>query len=478
MPASPPRSPQDDQALSAALFDESDQPPTAKFQDTTAPVDADRLQLRSDLPPDQLSNFLRLVDAEMQNVISGRKKLFDVDQANTELVRLAKLKLQAATQLQQQAAPQTPQMTLAIRGTLQSLSHLAALGNIDAAERLEKTAWQYIESDDPAVALDSQLVLVGLALERLQHGAASDASEILALIDRIAAAPQAPDVSALMVMGQAYSVLQQYGDDKAAQTVRAKIVELFANHPNPNVSAMALEIAGSPKFAGVDELLRQIEKGQAVSAQAWRDAVMTLINDSADMATVQYLASAALQLEVLGQDDLAEATFEVLTRSDRFEKREADEIAIAATARQTRASVIGESVQIDLPSVDGRPLSLQDYAGRVVLMPFWAIAFPDSLAVVQTLDQIRQQSNGQVEIVGMNLDVEDAPANEFLQQSPVRFRSFQSVSSSGAGGNEMAKRFGVVSLPFVVIIGPDAKVAGINMTGQGLAEQVQQLLPQ
>ncbi len=470
------KSPADQQALSEALFADDAKPSESTTPEDPDPVPIERLQLRGDLPPEQLIQFLRLVDAEMLNVTSGRKKLFNVADANSELIRLAKLKLQAADRLEQQAAAETQQMAIAIRGKLQALSHLASLGNLPAAQQLETLARQYVDSQDGTVALDSQLVLVGLAMERLQNGTSTDASEILGLIDRIASARQTPDVSALMVMGQARAVLQQYGDDEAAEQIRTRIVELFANHPNPNIGAMAIELAGSPKFAGINELLREIDQGQNVSVDKWKEAAEMLVNDSADMAAVQYLASAALQFEAYGHAELADATFDVLSQSGRFEDREAEQIEIAKQARASRAAIVGQEAQFDLPSVDGRPLSIDSYSGQVVLMPFWAIAFPDSLEVLQTLDRIRQQSAGRVEILGMNLDTQDAPANEFLQQSPVRFRSFQSVSPSGVGANQIAQRFGLVSLPFVVIIGPDAKVAAVNLTGQGLAEQVQQLL--
>jgi hypothetical protein len=478
VPTVPSRSPQEEQELAEVLFSDPNDPAAVAPAYDVAAVPSDRLQLRGGQSPEQLVRFLRSVDSEIQSVATGRKQLFDVKDANAELVRLSKLKLQAASELEEKAEPQTPPMAIAIRGKLQALSHLAALGDLPSAERLEAVARQHIDSADGSVALDSKLVLLGLAMERLRNGTAKDSGEILALVDRIASSPQTPDVSALMVLGQARAVLQQYGDDEASQKVRAAIVALFADHPNPNVSAMAIELAGSPKFAGVDAVLREIEQGQTITVDRWREAIDALVSDSPDMAAVQYLASAALQFEAFGQDELADATFDVLSQPTRFSGREAEEIAVAAQARRTRAEIIGQRVDLDLPSVDGRPLSLGNYSGRILLMPFWAIAFPDSLTVMQTLDQIREQSGGSVEIVGMNLDAEDAPADEFLRQSPVQFRSFQSVTPAGGGANQIARQFGVVSLPFVVIIDAEGKVAAVQMTAQGIAEQVQKLLPQ
>ena len=463
--------------LSDALFGETpDNGPKPTMADPVSPVPRkDLLQLQTELPVPRLVDFLRAVDIEMQNVASGRTKMQNHAEANDEMIRLATLKLQASTQLIDKSAVDSDNQVMGLRGQLQSLSHLAALGDLPSAEQLEKLAREQSQSKVASLALDSKLVLVGLAMERLRNGSSKDSAEILDLINNIAEAPQAPDVSALMVMGQAHALLQQYGDEAAAEKVRETIVDLFADHPNENVAAMAIGLAGSPKFAEIDQVLRQFSRGETVAVDQWRGTVKKLLETSADVTTIQYLAGAALQFEAAGNDPLSDATFEAIAESENVVGKSADELAVAVEARRARRVAVGETFAFSGPSVDGRPLSIESYSGRVVLMPFWAIAIPESLTILQTLDQIREKSDGKVEIVGMNLDGEDAPAADFLQQSPVPFRSFQSATSA-SGSNEIAKQFGVVSLPFVVIIDGSGKVAAINLSGRGLSDQVAKVL--
>jgi thiol-disulfide isomerase/thioredoxin len=385
--------------------------------------------------------------------------------------------LLASDRLIEQTEADSEQQVMGLRGKLQSLSHLAALGDLPSAEQLEKVAKEQAASKIASLAMDSKLVLVGLAMERLRNGSSKTSGEILDLISSIATGPQTPDVSALMVMGQAHAVLQQYGDEAAAEKVRETIIDLFADHPNENVAAMAIGLAGSPRFADIDQILRGFSRGDQVDANRWRDAVEKLLESSADVTTIQYLAGAALQFEAAGNNQLSDATFEVIAESENVVGRSADELAVAVQARRARRSAIGETFAFAGPSVDGRPLSIQSFAGQVVLMPFWAISIPESLSILQTLEQIRQTYDGKVEIVGMNLDAEDAPAAEFLLQSPVPFRSFQSATSA-AGSNEIARQFGVVSLPYVVILDASGKVAAINLSGRGLREQVVKVIGQ
>ncbi|HBJ37644.1 MAG TPA: hypothetical protein DDZ51_23385 [Planctomycetaceae bacterium] len=469
----------DAQELSDALFgDAKNNSSKPGMTDSVSSVPRkDLLQLQSELPVPRLVDFLRAVDIEMQNVASGRTKMQSNAEANDEMIRLANLKLQASTQLINKSPADSDDHVMGLRGQLQSFSHLAALGDLPSAEQLEKLAREQSQSKIGSLALDSKLVLVGLAMERLRNGSAKDSSEILDLIANIAQAPQKPDVSALMVMGQAHAVMQQYGDEAAAEQVRETIIELFADHPNENVAAMAIGLAGSPKFADIDQAMRKFSRGEEIPVDQWRQTVDKLLETSADVTSIQYLAGAALQFEAAGNELLADTTFQAIAESENVVGKSADELAVAVEARRARRVAVGETFAFSGPSVDGRPLSIESYSGRVVMMPFWAIAIPESLTILQTLDRIRDQHDGKVEIVGMNLDAQDAPAADFLQQSPVMFRSFQSVTSA-SGANEIAKQFGVVSLPFVVIIDASGKVAAINLSGRGLSEQVAQIVGQ
>lgn len=437
-----------------------------------------RLELPPQLTPPRLIDFIKSVDIEMRNVASGKRQLFDPHDANVELNRLSRLKLEAATQLEERASVASPARNFAIRGQLQALSHLAGLGDLGSALKLDALARQHLESQDRSLAMDSLLVLVGLSLEKLQNGTASNSQELLGLIDRIASAPEGLDVSALMAMGQAHAVLLGYGDAPAAGHVRDAILNTFANHPDSAVAEMAVGLAGSPKFAEVDQVLREHEAGRTITIERWREVIEALLNDSPDIAGVRYLAGASLQFEAYGNQELAAATFAIIAELPGLNDASKEEARIAADAYRARLAIIGQAAVIDLPSTDDRPLSLSHFKGRGILMPFWTIGIPDSLRIMQLLDQVRKEYEGQVEIVGINLDDEGAPIEEFMSRSPVNFRSFRSVPDEANGAHEIAARFGVVSLPFIVVIDRHGRVSAINMTGQRLSDQVRFALEQ
>ena len=150
---------------------------------------------------------------------------------------------------------------------------------------------------------------------------------------------------------------------------------------------------------------------------------------------------------------------------------------MAKRARQARQDVIGRVFDPDLASIDGETIDLNQLAGKVILMPFWSIGSPDSLQVFPLLVDIRKRYPKQVEIVGMNLDPEDAPLPEFLSKVDLQFVSYHSPSSSESSGtNPAAEQFGLVSMPFVAILDQEARVVALDFTGTRIESVVDQLI--
>ena len=464
-------------------FSDSESPPVAPpaGETNTRPADplasAIRLELPGNLSADRLAEFLQLVDLDMQNIASGKAGIFDNAVATREMARIGQLKLQAATRLQSSPGATIAQRIMGIRGQLQALSHLAALGDLKAAQSLELLANDEINNEDPNIAEDSRLVLIGLELEGIQNGSVKNGDRVMTQVNQIGSGDAQPSIAALMVMGQAREVLQRYGYSAESARVRDRIVDLFANHPDPNVASMALQIAGTPKFAEVESLLRQLERGDTVDVKTWVAAVEALLAESPDLAAVQFIASATLQNEAAGRSEFIDATYDVLAQTKDFGPREQQTVDVAIAASKSRKSIVGTRPVLDLPSCDGDSLSLDQFAGKVVLMPFWSIEFPESLSLMQRLDQIRQQSPTRVEIVGVNMDTRDAPFEAFIKESPVAFRSFHSETKpEKQPSNPVAAEFGVVSMPFIVIVDTTGKVAAIDFTGREINQTVDRLL--
>ncbi len=451
----------------------------------SGPSDGDRRpeadgvpELKADLGADQLAEVLEKSDVEMELIASGRARMKDPEAASQRMIEVARLKLTAARRLSQHPDATERQRVDGLRGQLQALSHLTAMGDAASAKALRSLAEDNLESEDAAIAGDSRIVLIGLGIDAFQAGDTDAADEIVALIEAMQPNPSA-DVPAVLVMAEARQMLANYGLIDQAAKIRDKILTLYGNSSDPMIAQVAADAAGTTKFDVTTRLLSAILENDQVAMSRWTEAVSELVAKAPEMNTVQFLASAALQLEAAGRDAFVEETFRIL--SEQFTDPQAAttaEVETAKNAMRARQDVIGSAFDFsELPSVPGQSVSPEDYEDKVVLMPFWAITIPESLQLVRSLKEIRDRYPERVSIIGINLDPEQAPLQEFLAANEMGFPSFRSVSSSTESvANPMAARFGLVSLPFVAILDRDGTVAALDFTGRKLAATVEGLV--
>ncbi len=456
------------------------------------------LQLRPDSSPRQLNAFLGDADREMGDLINGRTMAGNTQGVRKEVERIIALKRVAAERLSNHADATEKEKIAGQRGVLQALSHLAAMGDMKAAVELQTLAEKMLNSPSAEIRSDSQLVLIGLAIESLRHGKPDAASRVLQLIHELLAADEQVDVATLMVLGQAKDSLLLYDYQDDAAEVRDLILERFGHAQDAEVARMAAKIAGSG-FSQENSALEQLDQlrqqfvttspssaansasesaGKPVTATVWRSAIDAVLATPPDVLTVEFLCGASLEAEAVGRDDIAEATYEVLQQ--KFADRQDAMGRVARTAlraRENRTIVIGKEFQPDLPSVDGRALNMKDYLGKIVLMPFWSTAFPDSLAVLPNLEEIQAAHPERVAIVGMNLDVGGTDVEGFMQAEQLDFPSFRSESDPRAEiVNDVAYRFGAVTLLFVAIMDADGRVVHLDFSGKDLTSEVQKLI--
>ena len=434
-------------------------------------------KLRSNLTTAELERFLEYADRELSMIASGKAGQMSEVEAVNLMQQIEQNKLQASLQLKNHADATDRQRVDGARGQLQSLSHLASMGDLASAKALRLLARENLSDPDPGIVMDSRIVLIGFEIDSLQAGKSESADRIVQLVKDLAQ-HDSVDIPAILTMGQARQVLSSYGHLDQAQAVRARILELYGDSSDAIIAKVAAEAAGTVKFDVAERLVLAILERDDVAVARWSDVAIELASESPDMGVLQYLAGAALRFESAGRDAFVDETFRVL--EEQFTDPDAAttrEVAMAKQARQARKNVVGRVFDPDLPTVDGAELKIESYRGKILLMPFWAIRVPESLQIVGQLKAIRDQNPERVAIVGMNLDSEDAPLPEFLAKAELGFPSFQSVSSAEASGaNPVAEQFGLVSLPFVVILDQDARVIALDFTGTKFESIVKRLL--
>ena len=117
--------------------------------------------------------------------------------------------------------------------------------------------------------------------------------------------------------------------------------------------------------------------------------------------------------------------------------------------------------------VDGKPVPMSGFRGKLLLVNFWATWCPPCVEELPLLDFFYQENKDKnIQIVGLAVDQPSA-VRAWLQKRPLNFP----VGMAGLGGTELSKSLGNVtgSLPFTVVFGA---------SGQMLHRKIGKVLPE
>jgi peroxiredoxin len=130
-----------------------------------------------------------------------------------------------------------------------------------------------------------------------------------------------------------------------------------------------------------------------------------------------------------------------------------------------------EPAAFRVKDLQGKDLDLGQYAGKVVLVDFWATWCPPCVEelpnVVAAYREFRDRG---FEVVGISLDRDRAALDAFLASHATGWRQHHDASG------EIAERYAVQSIPATFLIGRDGKIARTNLRGEALHKAVARLL--
>ena len=124
--------------------------------------------------------------------------------------------------------------------------------------------------------------------------------------------------------------------------------------------------------------------------------------------------------------------------------------AVLATRGQTERPM---APNFSLTDISGKPLNLTDYRGKVVLLNFWATwCAPCRIETPQFVDLVNRYGKQDLAVVGLSLDDDVEPVQEFARQYKVNYQL-------ALGNEKVAESYGgVFSLPITFLIGSDGRV--------------------
>lgn len=241
------------------------------------------------------------------------------------------------------------------------------------------------------------------------------------------------------------------------------------NDPATELTALITKVrtdiqAGKTTEAGLADDLKQFDTLLAEHKGEKTDAV----------ARILYM-KAMLYSQVIGDTAKGDALIKQLTNDfsgtqlvAKIEDLQAKEAA--AQKVQSELAVGAKFPDFHEQDVNGKPLSIANYKGKVVMIDFWATwcgpcrgEIPNVVATYQ-----KYHSKG-FEIIGVSLDSDKQKLLDFIAQNGMTWQQY----FDGQGwSNKLAVKYGIDSIPMTYLLDGNGKIIGKDLRGQQLSDMV------
>lgn len=120
--------------------------------------------------------------------------------------------------------------------------------------------------------------------------------------------------------------------------------------------------------------------------------------------------------------------------------------------------------------VNGKPLSIANYKGKVVLIDFWATWCPPCRGEIPNVVATYQKYHDKgFEIIGVSLDQDKSKLLAFTKDQNMTWQQF---FDGKVWSNKLAVKDGVESIPATFLLDGDGKIIGKDLRGEALETAV------
>jgi len=107
------------------------------------------------------------------------------------------------------------------------------------------------------------------------------------------------------------------------------------------------------------------------------------------------------------------------------------------------------------PGLDGKPVSLKSYRGKVVLVDFWASWCPPCIVEIPQLIGLQKKHGARLQIIGVSMDDDAASARDVARRFAFNYPLLMGDAKFGHLYG------GILGLPSAFLVGRDGRIVKI-----------------
>jgi len=149
-------------------------------------------------------------------------------------------------------------------------------------------------------------------------------------------------------------------------------------------------------------------------------------------------------------------------------------VAPRAKGAIRRLGLVGKSLKLSGKDLNGKPIAIDQYQGKFVLVMFWSTWCKPCTEDLPQLRELYQIYHGKgLEFLGVNLDTAEAEILPYIRKHKI---TWSHLHEAGGLDSRIAESFGIISLPTMFLVDEKGVVISRNISVEDLKKQLTTLL--